>query len=259
MKKISALIIASSLGLGAHAQTLINAFNGESLANYTSTAVLENSDGAGSGVAFSDSTGGLVASFSGTVSAPEQALFLTPTALPVGDALTVFTSIPISSTTEDLGIAISATATPTAAGSGNGYNSRTLFDWASVSVRPSQTAIRANTSISGTLTTANGVLGAAANTVQELFIENLGGNQFTLGYVDTGDVVHDSETVTFSSGSTIGDAIGIYGDIRTTGTSLGSLSDLTIEANSQVPEPTSLALFGLGLAGLGFVARRKSK
>ena len=258
MKKISAFIIASSLGLGAHAQTLINAFNGESLANYTTTSILENSDGQGSGVSFSDSTGGLVASFAGTVSDPEQALFLTPTSLPVGDALTVLTSIPVSSTTEDLGIAISATATPTAAGSGNGYNSRTLFDWASVSVRPSQGSVRENTAISGTLVTGNNVLSAAANTVQELFIENNGGGSFTLGYVDTGDVIHNAETVAFSGTSAIGSAIGIYGDIRTTGTSLGSLSDLSFESISQVPEPTSLALFGLGLAGLGFVGRRKN-
>lgn len=258
MKKISAFIIASSMGLAVQAQ-LVDAFNGESLSAYTTTSILENSDGQGSGVSFSDASGGLVASFVGTVSDPEQALFLTPTALPVGDALTVGTSIPISSTAEDLGIAISATATPPAAGSGNGYNSRTLFDFATISVRPSQTAIRANTSISGTLTTGNGVLSAAANTVSELFIENNGGGSFTLGYVDTSDVEHISETVAFSGTSTVGSAIGIYGDIRTAGTSLGTLSDLSIVPISSVPEPSTLALCGMSLAGLCAAVRRKNK
>jgi hypothetical protein len=58
---------------------------------------------------------------------------------------------------------------------------------------------------------------------------------------------------TGDSGSTIGAAIGFYGDIRATGTSLGPISNLTIT----VPEPATLALCGMGLAGLFVVVRRK--
>ncbi len=253
MKKISAIILASSLGLAAQAQ-LINAFNGESLSAYTATPILDNNGGGGSGLAFSDASGSLVASFVGTTSAPEQALFLTSVALPVGDTLSVLTSMPVTATQMDLGLAICATATPTAAASGNSYNSRTLYDWASISVRPSQTAIRANTSISGTLTTASGVLGAAANTVASLFINNNGGGSFTLGYVDTSAVSHISETVTFSPTSLVGSAIGIYSDVRATGASLGGLSNLTI---TPTPEPSTLALGGLGLAVLAARMGRK--
>jgi hypothetical protein len=260
MKKISALIIAAcSTGLAAHAQ-IINTFNSsDPMTGYTDTTILDNSSGAGSGVSFSDASGGLVASFSGTLSDPEQALFLIPTALPVGDALVVDTSIPATSTTEDLGIAISSTATPPAASSGNSYSSRTSFDYATISVRPSQTSIRQNTSSGGTLVSANDVISVAPTSVAQLFIENNGGGSFTFGYIDTSSVVHVDDTFAFSGSSTVGDAIGIYGDIRTAGTSLGSLNDLTIESISSVPEPTSLALFGIGLAGMGVYVRRKAK
>ena len=260
MKKTSVLIIAAcSTGLVAQAQ-LIDAFNGESLSGYTDTLVLDNSSGAGSGVSFSDSTGSMVASFSGATSDPEQALFLTPTSLPVGDALVVYPTMSYTTTTEDLGIAISATATPAAAGSGNAYNSRATFDWASISVRPSQTSIRQNSSISGAVTTSADVInGVSANTVAQLFIENMGGGSFTLGYVDTSDVIHTDDTLAFSGSSAIGAAIGIYGDIRTTGTSLGGLNNLTIEPNAAVPEPTSLALLGMGLACTYTMVRRNRK
>ena len=187
-----------------------------------------------------------------------------PTALPVGDALTVNTSIPVSDTLGDIGLAISSTATPPATGSANGYDTWYKFDSASWSLRPSQSVILLNTSISGTFTPYAGGLAAPANTVGELYIENIGGGLFTFGYIDTSDVLHESDTVQFSGTSTIGDAIGVFGDLNDFGgrASLGSLSDLTIEPISAfVPEPSAFALAGagLGLIGLLPLMRRRGK
>lgn len=254
MKQLSAFVIACSVGLAVQAQTVIDPLTG-GLGGYTTTMVLDNSTGAGQGVSFSSSASGLQANYVGTGTSAEQALFLAPASsfssvFSVGQTLTVNVSIPVSSTQMDFGLAIAA-ASPVAASAGNAWSSRTAFDWASISVRPSQTAIRANTSISGTLVTGNGVLGAAANTVSELYITWNPGNVFTLGYIDSSNVSHVSESVTFAGGSTIGTQIGFYGDLRATGTSLGNLSNLA------VPEPSSLALCGMALAGLVTAARRK--
>jgi hypothetical protein len=258
MKKISVLIMACSMGVAAQAQ-IIDPLTG-SLGGYTTTMVLENSLGAGQGVSFSSSASGLQANYVGTGTTAEQALFWAPassfsTTFAVGDRLTVNVAIPVSTTQMDLGLAIAA-ATPVAASSGNSWNSRILFDWASVSVRPNQNSIRANSSISGTLVTANGVIASVnPTTVSQLFIDWVSADVFTLGYIDTSSVQHVSETVTFAGSSTIGTEIGFYSDLRATGTSLSALSNLTI---SPIPEPTTMALCGLGgFFGLVAWMRRK--
>ena len=257
-KKFSALIAVCSVGLAVQAQ-LIDPLTG-GLSGYTTTLVLDNSSGAGQGVSFASSGSGLHAGYVGTGTSAEQALFLAPlsyfsTAFAVGDRLTVNVSIPVSSTAMDFGLAVSSTATPTAANSGNAYNSRTTFDWASISVRPSQTAIRGGSSISGTLNTGYNT-GAAANTVSQLYINWVSTDVFTLGYVDTSLVSHDLYTATFAGSSSIGTAIGFYSDLRATGTSLGNFTDLTV---APIPEPSTLAICGLGFAGLLAFKRLKKQ
>jgi hypothetical protein len=256
MKTITAAILCCSVGLAAQAQ-IIDTLTG-SLSRYTDTTVLDNSSGAGLGVSFTDTASGLQANYSGTGTSAEQAVFLAPissfnTMFVVGDTLLVNVATPASGTAMDFGLAVAATATPTAASSGNAYNSRGAFDWASISVRPSQSAIRVNTSVSGTVTTGANVagVGTTAN-ISELFINWVSANSFQLGYVSNGVSVVDA-TVNFASTSTAGAAIGFYGDLRATGTSLGTLSNLTI-----VPEPSTIALCGVGAVGLvGFIRRRK--
>jgi len=260
-KKIGALAVACSLAVAAQSQTIIDPLTG-SLAGYTTTAVLDNSAGAGQGVSFTAGVGGLAANYAGTGASAEQSLFLAPASsfsqtFAVGDTLSVNTSFAATGPTEDFGLAISA-ANPVAAGAGNGYNSRTLFDYAAVSLRPSQNALRVSTSINGTLTTGNGVIGFGGNSaanVTSLYVSWVSADVFDVGYSTAGGQVLD-EAITFEAGSTIGSEIGFYGDLRGTGTSLGSFSDLTITP-TPTPEPSTLALCSLGLAGLATVARRK--
>lgn len=260
MKRFGLTIIGCLAVITLQAQ-VIDPLNGDSLSGYTDTLVLDNSSGGGSGVSFSDTSGTLTASFTGTVSDPEQAVFLAPansfgTIFAVGDMLSINVNTPASSTLEDFGLAVSSTSTPTAAGSGNGFNSRPTFDWESISVRPSQNSVRVNTSISGTLTTGNNVanIGTTAN-ISELFINWVSADVFQLGYVSNNVAVVDA-TATFAPSSTIGTSIGFYADLRATGASLGSLSNLAISP-IPVPEPSSIALCGMGLISSLFMLRRK--
>jgi len=233
-----------------------------SLSGYTTTLVNDGGSGGASSVSFTDSGSGLQANFVGTVADPEQALFLAPassfaTTFAVGDTLSVNVTMPASTIQEDFGLAISATATPPAAGAN--ASTRANFDWASISVRPSQTSIRQNTSINGTLTTGSFVVSSVAPTsVSGLYISWVSPLVFTLGYINSSDVLVPDDTVTFESGSAIGTAIGFYADMRDAGggTTLGNFTDLTIQP---IPEPTTMALCGLGgfLGLVGWMRRKK--
>jgi len=265
MNKISAITLASLMAAATQAQ-VIDPLTG-SLSGYTTYLVNDASLGAGQGVSFTDSASGLQANYVGTGTSAEQALFLAPassfsTTFAVGDTLSVSTVVPVSSTAEDFGLAISD-AHPTAATSGVGWNSRTNFDWMSISIRPSQTSIRQNTDIGGsatvpgTLTTGSFVMtGVSASSVNGLYISWVSADVFTLGYINSSDVEVPDDTVTFEGGSTIGTEIGFYADLRATGTSLGDFSNLTIQP---IPEPATIALCSVGgfLGLAGWMRRRK--
>jgi hypothetical protein len=252
-------VVAMSASVAVHAQ-VIDPLNGTSAVTYTPYLILDNSDGTGGGITWSESTGSLVGTSVGP-SDPEQSLYLAnassfSTVFAVGDTLSVAVSVPANTVAEDIGLAITG-SNPSVAGSGNGYSSRTSFDYATISVRPSQTSIRQNTSVlgaGGQPVTGNDVIaGVNPTTVTGLYITWVSPLTFNLGYLTAAGAVQD-DTFTFESGSTIGTEIGLYTDVRTTGDSLGALSNLTIST----PEPSTLALCGLGIVGM-FGARKLRK
>ncbi len=263
MKKISALLLTCcSLTAVTQAQTVIDPLTGTGgpSGGYTTTLVLDNSHGV-SGASYTTGASGLSLNFTGSTSAAEQSLSLASvgsfgSTFAVGDTLSVNVAVPASSILEDFGIAVAATTTPTAASASNptAWDSRTLTDFAEISLRPSQNAVRGADSISGIFTSsfAAGV-GSTAN-INQIFIKWVSADVFTLGYVQGATSVN-LYTATFNVSSTIGAAIGFYGDIRATGTSLGTLSNLT---STPAPEPSTVAMCGLGFAGL-LAAKRWKK
>jgi hypothetical protein len=251
--------VAMCACVAVQAQTIIDPLNGTLTPPYTTYVVNDVSAGAGQGVSFTQSASGLQANYVGTGTTAEQALSLAPassfsTTFAVGDTLEVSSTVAASSTAEDFGLAISAN-NPIAGNSGDSWNSRTAFDWASISTRPNQSGgfIRQNTSINGTLVTGSFNLSPTPSTVTGLYITWVSPLAFTLGYMTSSGLVPD-DTVNFEAGSSIGSDIGFYGDLRTTGASLGDFQNLAI-----VPEPSTLSLCSVGLVGLIARARKWRK
>ena len=239
------------LGLTAQAQ-LIDDFSTVGLSEYTLTRVLDNGV-AEANVSLSDASGALIASYTGTVSQPEQLVFLrSDFSLGIGYKLLVDVLFPTQTAQMDFGIAVSATATPTGVSNPTPTDTRNTFDWAAVYVRPSQNAVRNTSSINGTVTTGSGVLAADETTVKQLFIERTSATDFVLGYIDTSNTVFTNRTISFTANN-VGTAVGFYADLRVVGESLGSLDNLQI-----VPEPSTFALAGLGALALAFRLRRRN-
>lgn len=248
----AALVLSLSVGVvpvAAGPIGIVDNYSVAGLGEYTQTAVLDNGV-TESNVSFSDASGALVASYAGTVNQPEQVVFLRDDAtLGVGEKLVADVSMAALASQMDFGIAVSATKTPTAASAGDS-DTRDSFNWASVSVRPSQNAIRVNSSINGVVTTGSGVLAADEALVSRLFIQRLSSNSYKVGYVDTSNVTFDALTINFTT-SDVGNAIGFYGDLRAAGGTLGTLDNLRI-----VPEPAAGLLALLGMMGLVSLRKR---
>jgi len=211
---------------------VVDNFSVVGLGEYTLTRVLDNGV-ATANVSFSDASGALVASYTGTPNQPEQVLLLRSSAtLGIGESLVADVSQATSTSEMDFGLAASVTVSPTGVSDPTPTDTRSTFDWLSVSVRPNQNAIRVNTSISGVVTTASFVISNVdETTVSKLFIQRTTSTNFTVGYFDTGQVriVANATPITFAS-TNVGAAIGFYADLRADLGTLGSLDNLRIEA-----------------------------
>lgn len=235
MKKIFTLFTALLLVSVAQAGIIDN-FDDGTMTEYTQTVVLETTDpGATYDTVFSNASGALQADLS-AYPGIEQALCLRDDiGVNVGEILKIDTTGFGTDQSQDLGIAVSATATPPAGGPRQDYVFIFCRGWAG------QLGTR---SFDGTTETTL-VQSWPGSAVDALFIERTGANSWDTGYY-LGGIKTTIHSMTVANAS-IGDALGLYSDMRAVGT-IGTFDNLEI-----VPEPATIALLGLG----GLLLRRK--
>ncbi|HEX6963938.1 MAG TPA: hypothetical protein VF175_18870, partial [Lacipirellula sp.] len=203
---------------------LIDDFADGDLSGYVQTIV--NDGNTAPNVTFAASMGGLQAAYAGA-STHEQVLFLRDDlGLAVGETLLVDVAMAPTNQQMDFGLAVSSTDAPPAA-AGADADTRDEFEWASVSIRPSQDGVRVNRSVGGTVNTTAGAVGSVPeNLVEALYVRRISDTQYTLGYTEAGDNDHEASTFNFST-SDVGAAMGFYADVRTSG-QLGLFDNLRI-------------------------------
>jgi len=255
MKKISALILASSIGLAAQAQ-LIDTLTGSSLNDsYTLTPVLYSGSSTPdtTAVSFAPTVNGLQVTGS-SYNDIEQALFLqSDYSLSVGETLSVNVNY-VAGGSQDFGLAIASTATPPAASTNPLGNTRTSLSYAFIGIRTASWHV-ISSGFDGATPIATTQSQPGSGTTAELFITETALNTFQMGYETTsvnGGAPTILTTDTFVNNAGVGSAIGFYTDVRANGT-MANFTNLQI-----TPEPSTLALCGMGLAGMfGVMSRKK--
>jgi autotransporter-associated beta strand protein len=218
---------------------LIDDFNDASLSEYTRTVVNDNNGIAN--VTFTGSGGTLAATYSGSSAFEQVVLLRDDVSLNVGETLMVDVTMDTTTQEMDLGLAISATSTPTQS-SGGGNDTRDTFDWTSVSIRPNQNSIRVNQSVNGLVNTTSGTIGSVSETsVTGFYITRNSETQFTLGYTNASNSI-DATVVNYTANN-VGTALGFYADLRSSG-SLGSFDNLRILSSSIIAEGEVLFVEG---------------
>jgi hypothetical protein len=229
--------------------TLVDDFSAGGLAEYTLTRVLEQSSPPGAdteaNVSFSDTSGALVASYGGTVSAAEQVLLLRGDAnLAAGQTLRADVSMAATTAQMDLGLAVSSTAVPTGTTPGTDLDTRDTFDAAIVSIRPSANNLRVNKYVAGASPdTTTGTLTVDEATVTGLYIRRNSNTQFVVGYTDSSSIDHAATSIDFAT-TNVGTAIGFYGDLRAIGGALGNFDNLRIVGQQSLPVGETLTIDG---------------
>lgn len=248
MKKISLLAIALSTSLVVQAQTVVDDFSG-ALSAYTLTPVLYSGGSvpATTTISFSDSTGALQAT-AASFSNIEQALFLrNDFTLAVGQKLSVSVNWSLGNS-QDLGLCVASVVNPPAASTNPLGNTRTSLSYAYIGIRGTTDHV-----ISGGFDGATGLSTVqsqpGSGTTSTVFVSRTSATTFQMGF-NTSSVNGGADTIlttyTFVNSANVGNAIGFYTDMRANG-SIGTFDNLTI---SPIPEPSAMAICGLGFASL---------
>jgi autotransporter-associated beta strand protein len=217
---------------------MIDDFSDGNLSEYTKTIV--NDGNATANVTLAGAFGALAATYEGNSTHEQLAFLRDDVSLQIGDTLLVDVDMDPTFQQMDFGLAVSATKTPSAA-TGADPDTRDTFDWASVSIRPSQNNIRVNQSNDGIVNTATGTLNSVSETtVSQLYITRNSPTQFDVGYVNNSEEYIFATTVSFSA-TDVGTAFGFYADLRSEGT-LGVFDNLKITRLDQIPLGQTLTI-----------------
>ena len=252
VKSLSIILAAAvSAAVSSAPAAVIDTFSTTTLnAAYTQTAVLDQ--GAARNVAYGSPSGTLQATSTGSDGAEQVVLLRSDVGLGVGQILRADVNVSgviggAAATTglsQDLGIAVGATATPTITNLNGSQRSDYFFaGFRSDGSHFISSGFNGTTSL-GT----NQSFGLAG--ISGLFIQRDSATQFEVGYDVAGGPDVSAFTYTVANTS-IGNAIGFYTDMRASGT-IGQLDNLRIDT---VPEPASIGLLAVGAAGL--IARRR--
>lgn len=233
MKKICILAAVCSMAVAVQAQ-LIDDFSGD-LSAYTSTVILD-ANGGGANTAGWQITGETLELNTTSYDGIEQYAFVYGgLSLGVGYEVTIDLAHNLGS--QDLGLYVGGTTPVTG----------TREDYVAVYARNNgQVFSRGFDGLS-----EYPLAGGSTPAYDQLFIARTAANTYEAGYYEGG--VRNIVTTRTPSFANDGDVVGFYADVRGAGV-LGNADNLTVAV---IPEPSTFALAGLGIAGLMLRRRRR--
>lgn len=230
---VAAVAVMALAGHASAANILLDDYSDASLAEYTSTVILDANGGASNTAAWQSPSGTLELNTTVYDGIQQYAFIYNGASLAVGEELRV--DLTHSGASQDLGLYVGGTTPVTG----------TRQDYVAVYARGNgQVFSRGFDGVS-----EFPLAGGSTPAYESLFITRTAANTYEAGYIEGG--VRNVVTTRTPAFANDADVIGIYADVRAVG-NLGGLDNLRI-----VPEPATLALAGLAVAGAVVLRRRK--